>query len=189
MCLSHWSYRPTQSHMHTCTCTYTLIDGLYCMVLYCIVWYYDNGAIESKRFDLSDFSGDYLTLHNIVTFWQVDNSSLTGESEPQTRSSEFTNDNPLETRNLAFFSTNAVEGRISYSDIHVASAMDLFINSLLFNITVMPACSLGFCESQSFDRISNRKKKFEFKSNHVGASVIFMRRIGYFIAQPYQSYT
>ena len=41
---------------------------------------------------------------------QVDNSSLTGESEPQSRSTEFTNDNPLETRNLAFFSTNAVEG-------------------------------------------------------------------------------
>merc|ERR1712227_870386 len=40
----------------------------------------------------------------------VDNSSLTGESEPQSRSADFTNDNPLETRNLAFFSTNAVEG-------------------------------------------------------------------------------
>ena len=42
--------------------------------------------------------------------FQVDNSSLTGESEPQTRTAELTNDNPLETRNLAFFSTNAVEG-------------------------------------------------------------------------------
>lgn len=42
--------------------------------------------------------------------FKVDNSSLTGESEPQVRSPEFTNDNPLETRNLAFFSTNAVEG-------------------------------------------------------------------------------
>ena len=41
---------------------------------------------------------------------KVDNSSLTGESEPQTRSVELTNDNPLETRNLAFFSTNCVEG-------------------------------------------------------------------------------
>ena len=40
----------------------------------------------------------------------MDNSSLTGESEPQTRSSEFTHENPLETKNLAFFSTNAVEG-------------------------------------------------------------------------------
>ncbi|KAK7081039.1 Sodium/potassium-transporting ATPase subunit alpha-1, partial [Halocaridina rubra] len=42
--------------------------------------------------------------------FKVDNSSLTGESEPQSRSPEFTSDNPLETRNLAFFSTNAVEG-------------------------------------------------------------------------------
>uniref|UniRef100_A0A8B9LY45 Sodium/potassium-transporting ATPase subunit alpha n=1 Tax=Astyanax mexicanus TaxID=7994 RepID=A0A8B9LY45_ASTMX len=41
---------------------------------------------------------------------QVDNSSLTGESEPQTRSPDFSNDNPLETRNIAFFSTNCVEG-------------------------------------------------------------------------------
>ncbi|KAJ8272670.1 hypothetical protein GJAV_G00092020 [Gymnothorax javanicus] len=41
---------------------------------------------------------------------KVDNSSLTGESEPQTRSPEFTNENPLETRNICFFSTNCVEG-------------------------------------------------------------------------------
>lgn len=42
--------------------------------------------------------------------FKVDNSSLTGESEPQSRGSDFTHDNPLETKNLAFFSTNAVEG-------------------------------------------------------------------------------
>merc|ERR1712179_876663 len=42
--------------------------------------------------------------------FKVDNSSLTGESEPQVRSPEYTNENPLETKNLAFFSTNAVEG-------------------------------------------------------------------------------
>merc|ERR1719419_1184804 len=42
--------------------------------------------------------------------FKVDNSSLTGESEPQSRSCEFTHENPLETKNLAFFSTNAVEG-------------------------------------------------------------------------------
>merc|ERR1712172_101820 len=41
---------------------------------------------------------------------KVGNSSLTGESEPQARSPEFTHENPLETKNLAFFSTNAVEG-------------------------------------------------------------------------------
>ncbi|XP_055950188.1 sodium/potassium-transporting ATPase subunit alpha-like isoform X2 [Argiope bruennichi] len=42
--------------------------------------------------------------------FKVDNSSLTGESEPQTRSPDMTNENPLETRNIAFFSTNCVEG-------------------------------------------------------------------------------
>uniref|UniRef100_A0AAY4BG62 Sodium/potassium-transporting ATPase subunit alpha n=1 Tax=Denticeps clupeoides TaxID=299321 RepID=A0AAY4BG62_9TELE len=41
---------------------------------------------------------------------KVDNSSLTGESEPQTRSPEFSHENPLETRNISFFSTNCVEG-------------------------------------------------------------------------------
>merc|ERR1712170_320604 len=41
---------------------------------------------------------------------KVDNSSLTGESEPQARSPEFTHENPLETRNIAFFSTNCNEG-------------------------------------------------------------------------------
>lgn len=42
--------------------------------------------------------------------FKVDNSSLTGESEPQSRTPESTHENPLETKNLAFFSTNAVEG-------------------------------------------------------------------------------
>nr|KAF6412734.1 ATPase Na+/K+ transporting subunit alpha 4 [Molossus molossus] len=41
---------------------------------------------------------------------KVDNSSLTGESEPQSRSPDFTHENPLETRNICFFSTNCVEG-------------------------------------------------------------------------------
>ncbi|XP_030634863.1 sodium/potassium-transporting ATPase subunit alpha-1-like [Chanos chanos] len=41
---------------------------------------------------------------------KVDNSSLTGESEPQTRSPGLTHENPLETRNIAFFSTNCLEG-------------------------------------------------------------------------------
>ncbi|EDQ92755.1 uncharacterized protein MONBRDRAFT_35405 [Monosiga brevicollis MX1] len=41
---------------------------------------------------------------------KVDNSSLTGESEPQKRGTECTDENPLETQNIAFFSTNAVEG-------------------------------------------------------------------------------
>lgn len=42
---------------------------------------------------------------------KVDNSSITGESDPQHRSANMTNKNPLETENLAFFSTYCVEGR------------------------------------------------------------------------------
>uniref|UniRef100_A0A7S1TJH2 P-type ATPase A domain-containing protein n=1 Tax=Compsopogon caeruleus TaxID=31354 RepID=A0A7S1TJH2_9RHOD len=41
---------------------------------------------------------------------KVDNSSLTGESEPVSLAPEYTDDNPLETKNLAFFGTLAVEG-------------------------------------------------------------------------------
>nr|XP_020649929.1 potassium-transporting ATPase alpha chain 2 [Pogona vitticeps] len=41
---------------------------------------------------------------------KVDNSSLTGESEPQARSCEFTHENPLETKNIAFYSTTCLEG-------------------------------------------------------------------------------
>uniref|UniRef100_A0A915JB34 Cation-transporting P-type ATPase N-terminal domain-containing protein n=1 Tax=Romanomermis culicivorax TaxID=13658 RepID=A0A915JB34_ROMCU len=40
---------------------------------------------------------------------KVDNSSLTGESEPQTRSADCTDENPIETRNLAFYSTSVIE--------------------------------------------------------------------------------
>merc|ERR1740124_1124842 len=45
-----------------------------------------------------------------ASMFKVDNSSLTGESEPVLRTPEYTHENPLETKNLAFFSTNAVEG-------------------------------------------------------------------------------
>ena len=57
--------------------------------------------------------GDRLPADIRVTFSQgfkVDNSSLTGESEPLLRNVESTHDNPLETKNLGFFSTNVVEG-------------------------------------------------------------------------------
>ena len=57
--------------------------------------------------------GDRIPADIRVTWaagFKVDNSSLTGESEPQSRNPECTNDNPLETKNLAFFSTNCVEG-------------------------------------------------------------------------------
>merc|ERR1719153_992162 len=51
--------------------------------------------------------------------FKVDNSSLTGESEPQARGPEFTHENPLETKNLAFFSTNAVEGTCIGVVVHI----------------------------------------------------------------------
>lgn len=41
---------------------------------------------------------------------KVDNSSLTGESDPQTRSVNCTHDNPLETHNLAFYTTLITDG-------------------------------------------------------------------------------
>jgi sodium/potassium-transporting ATPase subunit alpha len=41
---------------------------------------------------------------------KVDNSSLTGESEPQPRSVDCTHENPMETKNLAFYGTLATEG-------------------------------------------------------------------------------
>ncbi|XP_051003878.1 sodium/potassium-transporting ATPase subunit alpha-4 [Acomys russatus] len=57
--------------------------------------------------------GDQIPADIRVIFSQgckVDNASLTGESEPQSRSPDCTHENPLETRNLIFFSTNCVEG-------------------------------------------------------------------------------
>jgi len=45
-----------------------------------------------------------------VSKLKVDNSSLTGESEPQSRTADCTDENPLETKNLAFFGTLAVDG-------------------------------------------------------------------------------
>jgi len=74
-------------------------------------------TIKAEQLTLGDIIyvkfGDRLPADIRVTEsmgFKVDNSSLTGESEPQARSSEFTHENPLETKNLAFFSTNAVEG-------------------------------------------------------------------------------
>jgi len=51
--------------------------------------------------------------------FKVDNSSLTGESEPQSRGPEFSHESPLETKNLAFFSTNAVEGTCVGVVVHI----------------------------------------------------------------------
>ena len=74
-------------------------------------------TIKAEQLTLGDIIyvkfGDRLPADVRVTEsmgFKVDNSSLTGESEPQARNNEFTHENPLETKNLAFFSTNAVEG-------------------------------------------------------------------------------
>lgn len=58
--------------------------------------------------------------------FKVDNSSLTGESEPQSRAPEFTNENPLETKNLAFFSTFAVEGKQTINMISMIKSTGFF---------------------------------------------------------------
>jgi len=44
---------------------------------------------------------------------QVDNASLTGESEPCKRTDQFTHENPLETKNLAFFGTSVPQGSLT----------------------------------------------------------------------------
>nr|XP_015201499.1 PREDICTED: sodium/potassium-transporting ATPase subunit alpha-2 [Lepisosteus oculatus] len=79
---------------------------------------------------------------------KVDNSSLTGESEPQTRSPEYTHDNPLETRNIAFFSTNCVEasglevGRTPISMeiehfIHIITGVAVFLGVSFFALSLI----------------------------------------------------
>ena len=67
-------------------------------------------TIKAEQLTLGDIIyvkfGDRLPADIRVTEsmgFKVDNSSLTGESEPQARNAEFTHENPLETKNLAFF--------------------------------------------------------------------------------------
>ena len=63
-----------------------------------------------------------------LVFFQVDNSSLTGESDPLPRATECTSDNPLETKNMAFFSSNAVEGDFSSCiSTHIEVAVKYFV--------------------------------------------------------------
>ena len=64
--------------------------------------------------------------------FKVDNSSLTGESEPQTRSPEYTHENPLETKNLAFFSTNAVEGTARGMVVNIGDNTVIFRGDFTF---------------------------------------------------------
>ncbi|KAM8926977.1 potassium-transporting ATPase alpha chain 2 [Pelodytes ibericus] len=71
-------------------------------------------ATELVVGDLVDIKGgDRIPADLRLIFAQgckVDNSSLTGESEAQPRSCEYTHENPLETKNIAFYSTTCLEG-------------------------------------------------------------------------------
>ncbi|KAK1737535.1 sodium/potassium-transporting ATPase subunit alpha [Skeletonema marinoi] len=67
--------------------------------------------------------------------FQVDNAALTGESEPQKRSSVCTHDDPLETTNLCFFGTLAPEGSCKQF-IGIGTP---FIESLVFTIGIIVA--------------------------------------------------
>lgn len=58
----------------------------------------------------------------------MDNSSLTGESDPQSRSTDCTDKNPMETQNLAFFGTNVVEG--AGKGIVIACGDDTFMGRI-----------------------------------------------------------
>jgi len=58
----------------------------------------------------------------------VDNASLTGESEPQKRKIDCTNDDPMETANLAFFGTQVPEGEIIGVVIKIGD--DTFMGSI-----------------------------------------------------------
>lgn len=60
---------------------------------------------------------------------KVDNSLLTGESEPQHLRGEKTSDNPFETQNLAFYATMVVEGQ--FKGIVIATAQNTVAGRLV----------------------------------------------------------
>lgn len=77
----------------------------------------EKDTIEAQKLVLGDLvevnAGDRVPADiRIIKSHQlrVDNSSLTGESEPQSRSPDKTSDNPMETKNLAFYSSNCIDG-------------------------------------------------------------------------------
>ena len=51
-----------------------------------------------------------LRILNASPDFKVDNSMLTGECVPQSRSVEYSDPNPIETKNAAFFNTHVVGG-------------------------------------------------------------------------------
>ncbi|XP_048450687.1 potassium-transporting ATPase alpha chain 1-like, partial [Rhincodon typus] len=112
-----------------------LAGGLQCLMWVASVICFIAFGIETARGNLSGYDDLYLAVTliavvvvtgcfgyyqefkstNIIASFknlvpQVDNSSLTGESEPQSKGPECTHSNPLETKNIAFFSTTCLEG-------------------------------------------------------------------------------
>jgi magnesium-transporting ATPase (P-type) len=69
--------------------------------------------------------------------FKVDNSSLTGESEPLARSPDCTHENPLETKNLAFFSTFAVEGKGSEAASLIFTRLQVHARAWLFEPVII----------------------------------------------------
>jgi len=79
---------------------------------------------------------------------KVDNSSLTGESEPQSRSAEYTHPNPLETKNLAFCGTRVEAGS------GVGMVVNIGDNTIMGRIAGLssPLEDLGSSTIQRIDR-------------------------------------
>ncbi len=68
----------------------------------------DCRILESVNLKVHSFAQiSHVITHSAL---QVDNSSLTGETEPLRRVPEQTNDSPFETKNLAFYGTFFTEG-------------------------------------------------------------------------------
>lgn len=66
---------------------------------------------------------------------QVDNSPLTGELEPQIRTAEYTNENPLQTRNLAFFATTVADGEFW---LLIGGLFVSLVVNMLYGLSVWP---------------------------------------------------
>lgn len=109
-------------------------------------------VVEVKGGDRLPADVRIITAHGC----KVDNSCLTGESEPQSRSPENTSENPLETKNLAFFSTNCVEGAargviVNTGDRTVMgriAGMSYFCTLSIVDAAIMAAVAVVDCDDQ-----------------------------------------
>ena len=67
---------------------------------------------QSINFDLQNLHTSVIYDPLDPLLFKVDNSSLTGESEPRPRYADSEDPDPLESKNVAFFATDAVEGTL-----------------------------------------------------------------------------